>query len=322
MKKRVRLHELRVGMFVERVEGAPSKQGPLRDNYVISSPKELRQLMQCHAMSAIIDLDRGCDTGDGPSAPSSKGQAELEEELLQHYSSEEVAQAKSTIAKAVPNIRQMMGAARENAAFDLEMASVATADIMASAADNAGALIGLAKLKQVDEGTFLHSLSVAALMITFGRALGLDETMVRELGMGGLVHDIGKTVIPLNVLQKGDKLTNTEFSIIRSHPQRGYAILKRSGPIPESVLAICLSHHEKFDGGGYPQGLAGHKIPYVARIASICDVYDALTTVRPYKAAWTKAEALEKMLASRGHFDLALLRAFISKMVIGGELKL
>jgi HD-GYP domain-containing protein (c-di-GMP phosphodiesterase class II) len=110
------------------------------------------------------------------------------------------------------------------------------------------------------------------------------------------------------------------MELVRMHPQRGYELVSSLPNTPRQVLDICLHHHEKFDGSGYPSRLAGQQIPFVARLAAICDVYDALTTVRPYKRAWSQAEAINMMMNSPGHFDPDLLAAFVSNMVISGTL--
>ncbi|MEZ2223353.1 HD-GYP domain-containing protein [Rhizobium sp. RCC_161_2] len=191
---------------------------------------------------------------------------------------------------------------------------------MASTVNNAGALIAVAKLKQKDEVTFLHSLAVSALMVAFGRALGHDEEDVRLFGLGGLVHDLGKMALPDAILANTGKLTAGEMDLVRTHPRQGYEMISHLENSRQEVLDICLYHHEKFDGSGYPCGLAGKEIPYEARLAAICDVYDALTTVRPYKPAWSQGEAVNMMMRSPGHFDPNLLSAFMSKMVINGTL--
>jgi HD-GYP domain-containing protein (c-di-GMP phosphodiesterase class II) len=110
------------------------------------------------------------------------------------------------------------------------------------------------------------------------------------------------------------------MDLVREHPERGYEMVSKAGQVPQQVLDICRYHHEKYDGSGYVGGLAGKQIPYVARLAAICDVYEALTTIRPYKRAFSQAEAINVMLSSSGHFDEHLLSAFISKMAINGTL--
>ena len=151
--------------------------------------------------------------------------------------------------------------------------------------------------------TLRKSDAVSALMVTFGRSLAMGEDAIRLLGLGGLVHDLGKTALSVDLSRKPGQLTVQELAIIR-----------------EAVLDICLYHHEKFDGSGHQKQLVGRDIPFVARVAAICDVYDALTTVRPYKGRMSQAEAVDLMFRSHGHFDPDLLKTFVSRMIINGAI--
>ncbi len=195
----------------------------------------------------------------------------------------------------------------------------ATADhIVETAQDSVVAIIGVSRLKSRDESTYLHSLAVSALMVSFGRALGLSEASVRTLAVGGLLHDIGKMAVPVEILSSRKKLSGEELAIVRSHPARGHEMLREFDDVPPLVLEICLHHHERHDGRGYPFGLKGNGIPFAARLAAICDVYEAMTTIRPYKPAWSSTEAIGVMLQSHGQFDPSLLRRFLS-MILSGE---
>ena len=182
--------------------------------------------------------------------------------------------------------------------------------ISASLARNGSALLGLARLKTKDEYTYMHSVAVCALMVALARQLGLPRT-VQEAGMAGLLHDIGKMAMPLDVLNKPGKLTEDEYAIMRSHPERGHAMLLAAlTSVSDAALDVCLHHHEKVDGTGYPHRLAGERISLLARMGAICDVYDAITSNRPYKAAWTP-RSLARMAQWQGHFDTRLLHAFV-----------
>lgn len=319
MRKRIRLHELRVGMFVDEVESgsrAPRRFIP----FLISSPSEIQRMMNSNVMTVVIDVRKGRDVVARDPANQPFAQAQFQATLLTTFSVQDVHEARQSIAEARPQVRNVLAEARINSSFDSDAADFAVERIMSAASANAGALIGVARLKQKDEVTFLHSIAVSALMISFGRALGLGEEDVRRLGVGGLVHDLGKMALPEAILRNAGKLTPAEMELVRTHPQRGYELVSRMPETPQEVLDICRYHHEKFDGSGYPYGLAGSQIPHVARLAAICDVYDALTTVRPYKRAWSQTEAIDMMMKSPGHFDDELLAAFVSKMVISGTL--
>ena len=138
-----------------------------------------------------------------------------------------------------------------------------------------------------------------------------DEALVRELGVAGLLHDIGKVGIPGQVLNKPGRLSDEEFALMREHPGHGHRLLRDAGTESEIVLDVCLHHHERIDGRGYPDGLSGDAIGIFARMGAICDVYDAVTSQRAYKTAWEAGDSLARMLKWEGHFDPAILRAFI-----------
>ncbi len=320
MKKRIRLHELRVGMFVEELENVSWRADDRFSPFLISTPSEIARLMRFNIMSIVINVEKGLDTCHRTQPAAMFDRQSAEAGLLSSFSRQDMETARHSIEEAKPDIRNVLSEARISGAFAAKAANKAVERIMSSAMNNAGALIGIARLKADDEVTYLHSLAVSALMITFGRNLGLDEDNVRLLGIGGLVHDLGKMTLPRPILMKPGKLTAEEAGIVRTHPQRGYQLISAIRGTPQEVLDICLFHHEKFDGTGYPHRLVGAQIPYFARIAAICDVYDALTTIRPYKRALSQGEAIDLMMTSQGHFDRELLSAFISKMIINGTI--
>jgi len=189
-------------------------------------------------------------------------------------------------------------------------------DIVDSVDHNANALVSLCRLKTADEYTYLHSVSVCALMVSLGRQLGLDEQTVRDAGMAGLLHDLGKAVMPTEIINKPGKLTDEEFAIIKTHPVRGYEMLLESGVDNERVLDVARHHHERIDGKGYPDRLPADKISLIARMSAVCDVYDAITSDRPYKAGWDPAESVSRMATWEGHFDPIVLQTFIKTIGI------
>jgi putative nucleotidyltransferase with HDIG domain len=307
-------------MFVEDVE---SRGPPTTHRFIpfmISSLDEVTRMMNSNLLTVVVDVRKGLDVEPGAASYQPTDASIFDTQLLANFTARDIKNARQCITDTKPHIRRVLSEARINGAFAAHAASTAVEKIMTSAMDNAGALIAVAKLKEKDETTFLHSLAVSALIIAFGRSLGLAEGDVRLLGTGGLVHDLGKMALPHTILTKTGKLTAEEMDLVREHPQRGHQLVSQLGNSPQQVLDICLYHHEKFDGSGYPRGIAGTTIPYPARLAAICDVYDALTTLRPYKRAWSQGEAVNLILNSPGHFDTDLLSAFVSKMIIHGTL--
>jgi HD-GYP domain-containing protein (c-di-GMP phosphodiesterase class II) len=157
------------------------------------------------------------------------------------------------------------------------------------------------------------------LMVALGRQLGFDEALLRDAGMAGLLHDLGKALIPLEILNKPGKLTDAEFAIVKKHPQDGYDLLE--GNTDRGSLAardVSLHHHEKFNGTGYPKRLEGESISVLSRMAAVCDVYDAITSNRPYKTGWDPAESLRQMAVwtKEGHFETRIFQAFVKSIGI------
>lgn len=187
-------------------------------------------------------------------------------------------------------------------------------DISESVARNPHALLSVTRLKSKDEYTYLHSVAVCTLMVNIARHLGLEEDVVRDMGLAGLLHDIGKMGVPEPVLNKNGRLTDEEFAMVKAHPEHGYQLLSEAPDMTDMALDVCRHHHEKVDGTGYPFGHAGEQISLAARLGAICDVYDALTSDRPYKNAWTPHEAMGAMWSWEGHFDRKLLFAFMQSV--------
>ena len=154
------------------------------------------------------------------------------------------------------------------------------------------------------------------MMVALAKQLKLDEAQTRSLGMAGLLHDLGKVAMPLDVLNKPGKLTDAEFDIMKTHPTEGYKMLSASPGVDAVSLDVVLHHHEKSDGSGYPERLNGDQISLHAKMGAVCDVYDAITSNRPYKTGWDPAESLRKMADWKGHFDPKVFQAFVKSMGI------
>jgi HD-GYP domain-containing protein (c-di-GMP phosphodiesterase class II) len=167
--------------------------------------------------------------------------------------------------------------ARLGRTLDAEGCVLLVHEISDSVSRNPGALLSLARLKTQDDYSYMHSVAVCALMISLGRQLGLDDAGCREAGLAGLLHDIGKAVIPSAILSKPGKLDDDEFAVIKTHPERGHELLVAGRSVSASALDVCLHHHERMDGKGYPHGLVAADIALFARMAAVCDVYDAVT---------------------------------------------
>lgn len=187
-------------------------------------------------------------------------------------------------------------------------------------------LVNIADLKSYDDYTYHHSLSVAVLSLAIGQSLGFQSKQLKLLGRTAMLHDIGKTAIPIEIINKPARLEPEEFEKIKTHAPEGYQYLMRGHIGEKQLLEGVLHHHERFDGTGYPKGLSGADIPLLARIITVADVYDALTSNRPYREPMQPAAAVEYIMGNVGLiFDYDIVMAFLKKLElypIGGQVEL
>lgn len=291
-------NEARIGMFVHGF-GKQWLRSPFAMNqFKLSSPAELKVLRESSVTTLVIDLSKGI----GPSSST----AELPKPLGNSPS----ANIETALTKSTGMVRSLFGTAASSMRIDRQQVDAVVDVVDQLLYTRPASVLNLTKLKTKDEITFQHSVAVCALVGLFARHLKLDSNLVRILSIGGLLHDIGKIRIPTAILTKADALTAHEMAVMQTHPREGYAMLARMKNLPEIVGKICLHHHEKLDGSGYPDGLKDRQIGAAARIVAICDVFDALTSVRPYKMGFTPQAAAEMMGTWKGHFDPALLKQF------------
>jgi len=175
-------------------------------------------------------------------------------------------------------------------------------------------IYNLLNLKNYDYYTYIHSVNVGVLSIGLGIQIGMDRDNLYKLGIGAMLHDIGKSQIPHEILNKQGKLTDTEYNIIKQHVVLGHELLEKQKEFPTESLPAVLQHHEKLSGRGYPFGLKAEEIKLLGRITAIADCYDALTTKRPYKPALTPYFALSIVVREKGDHDPELLKTFIKML--------
>ena len=326
MLKRIAVDQLRPGMYLHELCGSWMEHPFWRSKFVLRDPADIAKIRDSGISEVWINVEIGMDVDGGIS--ESEVREEIERELeaaatapsplieLPRSRDEELAQARKVIGRSREAVQSMFAEARLGRAMDVEQGRQLVEEIASSVMSSPGTLVSLARLKTTDTYTYLHSVAVCALMVSLGRQLGLRESQVREAGLAGLMHDLGKAVMPSPVLNKPGRLTDEEFAIIRTHPERGHALLLEGGNAPPDVLDVCLHHHEKVDGSGYPHRLAGDKISLIAKMGAVCDVYDAITSNRPYKAGWDPGESLRQMAQWKGHFDPLVFQAFVKTVGI------
>ena len=227
---------------------------------------------------------------------------------------EKVVVSKKTQVIAFKAVSQVIHSVRAGHGIDVRQTQEVSEKLVEEVLQAPDAIMNLMDIKSFDDYTFTHNINVATISLLVGQAMGLTREEMNDLGVGGMLHDVGKLKIPLSILNKDGKLTDQEFAEMKSHPQYGYEILARSRGISERARMVALQHHEKFQGGGYPKRLKGNEISLFARICAIADVYDALTTNRPYRIAMTPYEAMKILNAGiDNHFDPKVLTAFVRK---------
>ena len=328
MLKKISVKQLTVGMYLKEFCGSWMEHPFWRNSFVITDPNDIERILASSIQEVWIDSAQGLDVPpDEPTISEAETQAQVDAELDAAARAardvaplsiqKEMARAAKICAQAKQAVTSMFQEARMGKAVDAANARKLVEEISDSVTRNPGALISLARLKTADDYTYMHSVAVCALMIALGRQLGLDEELIRKLGIAGLLHDLGKAMMPLEVLNKPGKLTDEEFRIMKSHPEEGYKLLQESHGVDEITFDVVLHHHEKTDGSGYPKGLKGDEISLHAKMGAVCDVYDAITSNRPYKAGWDPAESLRKMAEwANGHFDPTVFQAFVKSLGI------
>jgi putative nucleotidyltransferase with HDIG domain len=191
-----------------------------------------------------------------------------------------------------------------------------TNELMKSITDNDAVAVDISILKVSDEYTFKHSVDVATMAMVVAKQHGMSKSEIRDIGMAGILHDVGKTKIPNEILNKPGKLTDEEFTIMKNHPVYGYKILKEKPEMSNDILLGVLQHHEKMNGKGYPMGVSSDKIGKFARIISVVDVYDALVTERPYKKAFTPRDAVEMIMSMTADMDINAMKSFMKSVIL------
>ena len=229
---------------------------------------------------------------------------------------DDIVQEKTRIS-AIQNVATAFHSVEENGTFDPAPLQGISENILQDIIAQQKNLVQLTDIRLHDTYTFAHSVNVAILSSLLGVLLKLSREEQLKLTLGGLLHDIGKITVPYEILTKAGHLNDDEWSVMQGHPEAGRQRLKKMFPNDTLLSTIALQHHEHIDGSGYPNHLKGEQIHRYGRIVAIADVYDALTSVRPYKRAYTPSVAHRLMATcSPGHFDLDLLKLFFDNVAI------
>ena len=308
-------------MFIHALVGSWMNHPFWRTRFLIRTDEEIAKILDAGIEEVYIDTDKGID--DQESRGAAEVRAEVDAELAEVVNetsgivlrvplAEELSNARQIHSRASKVVRGMMQDVRLGKAISLGDVEPVVEAITGSLARNSSALLGLLGIKNKDDYTFQHSVSVGTLLMAFGRTLDFSPDDLREIGLGGMLHDLGKMKVPDAILNKPGRLTDDEFAVIKRHPVDGHAILQETRGVGEIPLDITRHHHERINGRGYPDGLSGEAISRHARMAAIVDVYDAITADRCYHKAMTATEALRRMWEwSSNDFDRGMLQGFM-----------
>jgi len=325
MLKKIHVQQLQVGMHLKEFCGSWIDHPFWRTGFVIKDPKDITLILASKITEVWIDCSKGDDVALGQEVVEKQEQETLapadpepihRPQVKPLPMAAELVTASRICLESKAAVVSMFEEVRMGKAVDVGGARQLVEDISDSVARNPGAIISLARLKTADDYTYMHSVAVCAMMVALAKQLGLDGVQTRKLGMAGLLHDLGKVAMPVEVLNKPGKLTDAEFDIMKTHPTEGYKMLMASPGVDAVSLDVVLHHHEKIDGSGYPERFVGDQISLHAKMGAVCDVYDAITSNRPYKAGWDPAESLRRMAEWKGHFDPKVFQAFVKSIGI------
>ncbi len=325
--EKIEVERLRIGMYVAELD-RPWLESPfLFQGFPIRNDDELQQLRECCEF-VYIDTEQSIEwqpSGVSPSPVVPARQVRFSTQGVNRKTPRAKVEYKDKerFTQALPEAIMLHSAAKDYIGSVLEDVrlgkSIDTgnarelADRLAeNIVKNENAMVWLTQLKNRDEYTSMHSINVCVLSLLFGRFLGLGEEELCHLGLGALLHDVGKMRVPNEILNKPGTLDSGEREIMNRHPELGHAILKGHDDLHPAVLEIALSHHERYDGSGYPRGLKGKVLNQYALIVSIIDFYDAVTSDRAYHIGISPHEALNMMYAEAAKsFPKQLVESFI-----------
>lgn len=336
--------QLRLGMFIHQFSGAWLSHPFWRRQFLLRDARDLEKLRALDLSGVVIDTDRGLDvmTSEPPLAEAMQGGTDgargglsapspapapppMDEPIVLPLPDAHPAlalagpafqEAAALSRQAVRQAMDLYGAARLGHALDAGQCLGLVEEVVQSVTRRPHALISIARLKSVSDYTYLHAVAVCALMAGLARQMGWAESDIRQAALAGLLLDVGKATLPDDLVQRAGTLSDDERTIMRTHVQRGHDLLRAEGGYDARVLQACLHHHERLNGSGYPGALQGDAIPEVARMAAICDVYDAVTSDRPYREAWDPGEAMRRMARSKGLYAPTLMQHFVKAVGI------
>lgn len=321
MIKKVKVELLEPGVFVHDFNCDMRSNNLVASQCVIRDRKIIEILDSMGIKEIYIDTDKGIDVREAIPAHQARRETDqgLQRIAAKHPAStrsiplrEELAVAKNIKKQAVTVIRNITESVREGKPLEAEDAFQLIEKMEQSVTRNRDALLLLTMIRKKDEYTMMHSISVGAYVLNFCNSYNVPQEQTLNLAIGALFHDIGKTRIPIAILNKPGLLADDEFAIMKKHAEYSAEILKNGQKLPQEAFDMGMHHHERYDGTGYPHRLQGDQIAFGSQLAAIADVYDALTSDRCYKKGIDRVDALRKLYEWSGlHFNKDLTHQFI-----------
>lgn len=326
MIKKVKVEQLQPGVFIHSFDCGWMAHPFLFNSKFVKNEKVIRRMRSWGIREVYIDTAQGLDLEEAQPEEESRETIDIElkqmvddvPDAISHIPvREEIIRAREVKKEASETIHKIMDDIRAGKNIKTEKALAIVEKIDESISRNKDALFLLLRIRNKDTYTFSHSVSVGVLMMSFCKGLKLDRPQTIDIGMGAILHDIGKMKVPLEILNKPESLTDAEFAEIKKHAVYCVDILAKAKHLPPLAVHIASQHHERHDGTGYPRGLKGDEICLGGRMAAIVDVYDAITANRCYHAGMDPVEGLRKIYSwSKYHFQEDLAHRFIKCMGI------
>lgn len=322
MLRKINTNQLRLGMYVASLDRPWVETSFVFQGLKLERLEDIRYLQQkCEYV--YIDEDRSdVQSSAPPSTPVRKPKNPVEVlkkrygRLLtyqdQSTAEDEMDVAKRVYREAEQAVQRLWTDLDAGRPIQVPAVRATVSGVLDSVLRNPDAFMWLRMLKSRDDYTYRHAIDSCSLAAAFGRQLGIPKQELSDLAMGALLLDIGKTKIPAELLNRAGELNEEEMVLVRSHVERGVALLREAGNVPAVTIEMVYTHHERFNGAGYPQGLSGASIPISGRMAAIIDCYDAITSDRPYRQAIASHEAVRLMYEWRNiDFQEELIEHFI-----------
>ena len=324
MKKKITVDQLKPGMFILDFNCSWFNHPFFGSSKQVKDKKTIEKIIKSGIREVYIDTNRGLDVFDAVTEEEVNNEVQTElnniiepvnnviEDVEPVAVQEELVKATKIQNEAKVLVQDIMNDIRLGKQVKTEHVEPVVENMIYSIFRNKNALTSLARMKTANEYTFYHSVSVGIQMIAFGKHLGLDMNTLKAIGLGGLLHDIGKMKVPDKLLNKSGQLTKEEFLILKKHVEYGCAIVEETSGINEAAMHVVAQHHERFDGSGYPYGLKGDEISTYGQMAAIVDIYDALTSDRCYRNKILPTDALRRIFEwGKFNFNGELVQKFI-----------